>query len=76
MKTKKYKPVRKKKAGGILKELLDKIDPASLEKTRQEMLEMIKENEEQIMEELLIFLGIKFVYMNLLKAWENFSNWR
>lgn len=46
MKTKRYKPVRKKKAAGILKELLDKMDPASLEKTRQEMLEMIKENKE------------------------------
>ena len=22
------------------------------------------------------YLGIKFVYMNLLKTWENFSNWR
>ena len=46
MKTKRYKPARKKKATGILKELLDKIDPVSLERTRQEMLEMIKENEE------------------------------
>lgn len=46
MKTKKYKPARKKKATGILKELLDKMDPTSLEKTRQEMLEMIKENKE------------------------------
>lgn len=46
MKTKKYKPIRKKKADGILKELLNKIDLVSLEKTRQEMLEMIKENEE------------------------------
>ena len=46
MKTKKYKPVRKKKATGRLKELLDEMDLVSLEKTRQEMLEMIKENEE------------------------------
>ena len=46
MKTKRNKPASKRKAAGTLKELLDKIDPVSLEKTRQEMLEMIKENEE------------------------------
>jgi hypothetical protein len=46
MKTKKYKPARKKKAAGRLKELLDEMDPASLERTRQAMLEMIKDNKE------------------------------